>query len=303
MKSFLLPGIRRLHNHLMYLREVVHDAAKHGFTPESAKLYEQGRPSYPVDCLRIINKTIMQSYHPSPAPLQFNLVEIGAGTGKFTESFVPYFQQHYVEKKEGKSLIFTAVEPSEGFRDTLAQKKLQGVVVVNGTGEAVPVPSRSADAVIIAQAFHWMDSVTTLKEVYRVLKPGGVLFVLFNAFDYSTEWLRILDKDVVAPRFGSKVPRPQSENWRNCFFLEETKPMFSALHGWYHPFIFYGTRNMVLNRYLSISVIVSLSKEEKMKVLHEINNFLDFHPAFEKSRENGVYEFPYVTQLLWTYRR
>ena len=39
----------------------------------------------------------------------------------------------------------------------------------------MPIPDRSVDAVLAASSWHWMDADRTLREVARVLRPGGVL--------------------------------------------------------------------------------------------------------------------------------
>jgi hypothetical protein len=82
----------------------------------------------------------------------------------------------------------TAVEPSAGFRASLHAKydtDVQGdadvsagagaggdmsVQVRDGTGQRIPLPDNSVDAVFIAQAFHWMAEADTLDEIHRVLK-------------------------------------------------------------------------------------------------------------------------------------
>jgi SAM-dependent methyltransferase len=49
-----------------------------------------------------------------------------------------------------------------------------------GGGEELPLPSDSADAVTYAQAWHWVDPVRGSAEAARVLRPGGVLGLIWN---------------------------------------------------------------------------------------------------------------------------
>ena len=49
-----------------------------------------------------------------------------------------------------------------------------------GFSFATGLPDASADVVIAVQAMHWMEPVSTLAEVARILRPGGV-FASFDA--------------------------------------------------------------------------------------------------------------------------
>lgn len=151
-----------------------------------ADVYDRSRPSYPAEALDWLLP-----------PGARTVLDLGAGTGKLTRSLVE------------RGLEVVAVEPTPGMREQFA-KVLPGVEVLDGTGESVPLPDASVDAVLMAQAWHWVDPDTASPEVARVLRPGGQLGLLWNVRDAGVEWIARLDRLLPGPgeeQLGSLAPR------------------------------------------------------------------------------------------------
>ncbi len=65
-----------------------------------------------------------------------------------------------------------------------------------GTGQSTyPVASGAIDAVVCAQSFHWFATPAAVAEIHRVLKPGGVLGLIWNQRDESVSWVAELERD------------------------------------------------------------------------------------------------------------
>lgn len=133
----------------------------------AAKEYEAGRPSYPVAAV----EWLLAPVGPHP-----RVADVGAGTGKLTTALVD----------AGADVI--AVEPDAAMLATL-REALPGVETLIGSAERMNLPDESVDAVVLGQAWHWVDVVAASAEVGRVLKPGGVLGLIWNIRDESTPWV------------------------------------------------------------------------------------------------------------------
>jgi len=133
-----------------------------------AEAYDRARPSYPAEAAA----WLVGNQHST-------VVELGAGTGKLTELLVA----------AGHEVIATDPLP-----EMLAQlrARVPGARTAVATAERIPVASFSADVVVCAQAFHWFDHDVALPEIARVLRPGGVLALVWNARDEAIPWVRKL---------------------------------------------------------------------------------------------------------------
>jgi SAM-dependent methyltransferase len=98
------------------------------------------------------------------------VVDLGAGTGALTRLLV-----------DRADRVF-AIEPDARMRELLTQNA-PSATVLNGRGEAIPLPDASADAVLASSSWHWMDPGRTLFEVHRVLVPGGLLGAVWSGAD------------------------------------------------------------------------------------------------------------------------
>ena len=109
--------------------------AQTGFA--NAASYDTHRPSYPPE---VVTK-LLQRLELDNA-LNARVVDLGAGTGKFTELLA--------QREEDYDII--AVEPHEEMREILKEKKLKRVSVLDGSATKVQgIESQSADAVVAAQ--------------------------------------------------------------------------------------------------------------------------------------------------------
>jgi len=94
---------------------------------------------------------------------------------------------------------------------------------VAGKAEKMPVDDEWGDACIAAQAFHWFATTEALTEIHRVLRPGAVLGMIWNAEDYNkpasweatTKWEQKLNDYITSFQDGN--PRFRDLAWKDVF--------------------------------------------------------------------------------------
>lgn len=121
-------------------------------------------------------------------------VDVAAGTGLFTRALV------------GRADHIIAVEPDDRMRAVLAERT-PGVEALSGTGESIPLPDASADALFVSSAWHWLDPERALAEIARVLRDDGRLGVLWTSRDREIDWIRDLDRAPSADVWHSEAER------------------------------------------------------------------------------------------------
>jgi len=247
----------------------LHPAVR-GFQRRAAT-YERGRPGYPRAAIRFLAREL--GLRPGTT-----VVELGSGTGKFTRGLLP----------TGAAIV--AVEPTEGMRREFA-RRVPSVLVLPGQGEAIPLPDRFADAVVVAQAFHWFRARTALREIARVLRPGGRLALLWNVRDEAVPWVRRLTE--LLDRHGEAIPRARQHRWRRAF--DRAAP-FGPLRLRSFRHAQRATPATIVERVWSVSVIGLLSPVRQRAVARQVRAILGSDPV---TRGRAVVTLPYRTEVYW----
>ncbi|HXB98155.1 MAG TPA: methyltransferase domain-containing protein [bacterium] len=248
--------------------------AARGFQ-SSADAYERGRPDYPaaaVDFLADVCGIRAGAV----------VLELGAGTGKFTRLLAP----------TGAALM--AVEPVEAMRLKFGAL-LPDVPILDGSAENIPAADASVDAVLAAQAFHWFNAERALAECRRVLKPGGMVGLIWNVRDESVPWVAEITR--IIDVYEKSAPRYKSLEWKQAFQGSEGFGPLS-LRSFNHRHR--STLAAFMDRFASVSFIAALPREERDAVIHKIGDLLARHPWTQGQAE---IETVYRTDVYWCQKR
>lgn len=141
--------------------------------------------------------TAFAAHLPKSRPLAW--LDLGSGTGRMT----PCLAESFGGPVHG-------VEPAENMRaQALADASHPAVTYLAGSGEHIPLTDASCDAALLFFVWHHVtDRAAAARELYRVVKPGGKLFVAGNFSDRMPDvwWLRVVSEwwDADAAQFPSQ---------------------------------------------------------------------------------------------------
>lgn len=160
----------------------------------AAGAYDAARPGYPIEAIRhVLGRARIDV-----------AVEIGAGTGKATTSFAP----------EVPRII--CVEPSADMAALLSRRGLAGVEVVVSRLEEWDGPIEPVDLVYAAQAWHWVDHSIAYGRVMGMLRPGGLIALIWNVpqdrYEVFAEQYRAHAPEILAEE-DTRIRRRDSDTW------------------------------------------------------------------------------------------
>lgn len=225
----------------------------------AAAAYERGRPPYPAEAIDWLL--------PRGAA---RVLDLGAGTGKLTRQLAQ------------RGLDVVAVEPLAGMRAQLAQA-VPGVPVHPGSAEDIPLPDGSVDAVLVAQAWHWVDPARAVPEVARVLVPRGQLGLAWNMRDDRADWVAQLSQILHDPGEGD------GSRGGAVAIGPPFGPVQHRTVEWTHRL----TRDQLLDMVSSRSYVITMPAAQRTEVLAAVRRLAGTHPDLAGRAE---LELPYRTE-------
>jgi SAM-dependent methyltransferase len=243
-----------------------------------ARDYERGRPGYPPEAIDAITREL----HLERGSV---VVDLAAGTGKLTRELIERFHR------------VIAIEPLVEMRAHLARTTPRAEAL-EGTAEHIPLPDASANAVLVAQAFHWFDGRRALGEIARVLRPGGGLGLLWNTTPWErreSAWFALLDDLLEGSRADLSVMRRYATGgWREAFERQQRfRPLTMAT--------FDNTQRVSRDEFLanlaSRSYVARLAPDARRELLGQVSDLLDRR---DSPMETGHVVVPMRTDVYWT---
>lgn len=214
---------------------------------------------------------------PSPLLSGCRLLELGAGSGRFTSVFVDALKESAVDPAvylatDPSDMVCQVAAPEEGFvRRALA------------TASAIPLCNASMDAVVAAQCFHWFAEESCIDEIHRVMQPGAPLLVYMNIRHAATPALLELE-DLITDAYPPDSPRAQTREWVQSL---QASGQFSQTGFRELPSTWGGDLATCLSAVMSVSGIASRGESDREEIQHEVRRLLK-RAAAESGRRDRL---------------
>jgi len=224
-----------------------------------ADTYARYRPSYPAEVLDAIVDAM-----PSGV-----VADVGAGTGIFARLLADRgYEVH-------------AIEPNQAMSEYGSET--ESIRWHNGSAEETGLPDQSVDLITAAQAFHWFDKPAFRIECNRILKPKGMIALVWNIRDKTTPFGSDL-AEIIAPYSGARTKHH-----------EETESEFKEFFNGYERRDFKFVENLdfeaLAGRLHSASYMPVAGTPEAAPMLAKLQEVFDRH------RQGDTVEIAYITEL------
>jgi ubiquinone/menaquinone biosynthesis C-methylase UbiE len=235
---------------------------------DAAEAYERGRPGYPEAAVEELLATL-------GVPEDGTVLDLAAGTGKLTRMLAERVAR------------VVAVDPSEGMLAVL-RERLPDVDARAGAADAIPLEDGTADAVFVAEAFHWFGTPAVCREIARVLRAGGGLALLWNRERWDTaglDWLPAFSALTKPYREAAGAFPAEGDAWRQAIRDSgRFEPLVSTTADHVHRTTGEGVADLVA----SWSWIANLESGRRARLLAQVRDLI--------GSDTGL-ELPYRTEI------
>jgi SAM-dependent methyltransferase len=232
--------------------------------------YVKYRPHYPREVIGFLEAKCRLTH-------ETLIADIGCGTGISSRLFL-----------ENCNRVI-GVEPNAAMRAAAVEflAEFPDFTIVDGTSENTTLPDASVDIVVAAQAFHWFNAEKTRPEMYRILKPGGSIVLIWNERQLDTTPFHV-DYEAFLVKYANDYGAVRHENITH----EEIRGFFqkdfiSTTFANFQIFDFEGLKG----RMLSASYMPHESDPKFEQMVEELRTL------FAKHAENGRIKVLYDTNV------
>lgn len=185
-----------------------------------AQVYARARPGYPPGAMRWI---LEETLGDAGSAREVRVLDVGFGTGIASRGLLAAAATF----EPALALHIEGVEPGEDMRAKALADGPRVAAIHAVRAEATGLPAHAWDLVVVAQAFHWFEPAAAIAEFHRLLRPGGVVALVWNLRQEGTDALTDAYNHIVDP--SARLDPLQSARRAALAEPLRASPLFRAL--------------------------------------------------------------------------
>ena len=232
--------------------------------------YSRYRPTYSIELFELLSKEFDMNNKV--------IVELGAGTGKFSKIASSYCKQIYY------------VEPNIDMINKGKEycKDCNNIIYINKSAELTGLSENSVDIVFAVQSFHWFDKQKLKQEVSKILKDDGYFAIVWNDWvdeknEFSKEYFKYIS-DWNTKLTGKTYQHKNVDDRKNFF-----------KNGEYKTYTFIHSKKYTIDMLVGLSKSLSYAPKENSEYYKE---FIDgIVSIFNKYKKDDKVHFDFHTEM------
>ena len=156
-----------------------------------------------------------------------------------------------------------------------------GIPTALASATNIPLPDQSTDVILVAQGFHWFANEAALREMHRVLKPTGLVVMVWNRDNWEkSPWTKkVFD---LRQKFNhDNAPQYADGTWKIALEGDFAKQHFTHPKQQVYEHVLAKTPQSVWERMQTVSYISNLAKEQQALLHASIMQVLPESEVFE----------------------
>ena len=262
----------------------VHSASTIGYAGTHATNYQSVRPGYPDEVADyILQHTLLSPANPSPpTPNKRRILDVGAGTGKWTQTLDTALQRHHIDCE------LLAADPVPSMAQLFTQQ-LPHIPIRKEAASELQFDDQSFDLLTAATAFHWFCDPASVHNLNRILKPHAYFAVLGYDLNINECWTEPMGT-LLDSYYPLTTPSPHHNHWRQALQQAEEQHLLETVaHRVFKEAAVMRTdRAGFVNRFLSASAIAALEGKEREECMRKFEALMDDSDAKAGGRSEWV---------------
>jgi SAM-dependent methyltransferase len=246
-----------------------------------SQCYQRYRPDYPPEVTAAAVAFLEAGGQACDAELL--AIDVGSGTGISTRAW---------RRALGGLCRLIGIDPGEDMcREAVASTAAEDQIkYLIGTAEALPIATGAAGLITAAQAAHWFNRPRFYVEAHRLLRPAGVIAIMFNNRDWTaSSFLARYETFLETHSAGYRSDHRSTDFTAEFARLSWAEPGSSYQYRWERRLPLEDVKGLLLSSSVAQRVVGKIGENCFLATISEM--------VVEAVDADGLVRFPYLAEI------